>query len=80
MDTYSILSELEPILTKDTTIQSFILEKNFFQIEAIGRNPLGLMERFKGKEVFTNVKLLQIVPLKNSDKELFKISGRVDVE
>jgi cell division protein FtsB len=80
MDVYFILSELEPVLTKDTRVQSFILEKNFFQLEAIGRNPLGLMERFKEKKVFTNVKLLQIVPLKNSDKELFKISGRVDVK
>jgi len=80
MDTYSILSELEAVLTKDTRIQTFILEQKFFQLEAIGRNPLGLMERFKDKKVFINVKLVQIVPLKNSDKELFKISGRVDVE
>jgi len=80
IDTYFVLSGLEPVLTKYTRIQSFVLEKNFFHLEATGRNPLTLMERFKEKEVFTNVKLLQIVPLKNSDKELFKISGRVDVE
>ncbi len=80
IDTYFILSELESVLAEDTRIQSFIYKKNSFQLEAIGRNPLGLMARFKEKKLFTNVKLVQIVPLKNSDGELFKVSGRVDVE
>ncbi len=80
IDTYHILSELSSILKPGTRIQSFILERSFFQIEAVGPNPLELMEVFKTKALFENVKLVQIVPIKDSDKELFKITGRVNVE
>ncbi len=79
-DPYLILSELESILQPEAVVQSFIMEKNFFQIEAVGVNPLGLMEIFKTKDIFENVKLVQIVPVKGSDQELFKITGTVHIE
>lgn len=80
IEPYLILSELASILKPGTKIQSFILEKNYFQLEAVGPNPLDLMEIFKVKALFGNVKLVQIVPIKDSDKELFKITGKINVD
>ncbi len=80
IEPYLILSELASILKPGTKIQSFILEKNYFQLEAVGPNPLDLMEIFKTKALFGNVKLVQIVPIKDSDKELFKITGKINVD
>jgi hypothetical protein len=80
VDPYWVLSELESVLKEDTRIQSFILEKDVFQLEAVGRNPLRLMEEFKGKASFKEVRMIQIIPMKESREELFRITGRVKRE
>jgi len=75
-DPYRVLSGLQAVLGKGTRINSFILERGTFQLEAVGSDPLRLMEVFKsGSEDFENVKLIQIVPTKDSGRELFRITG-----
>jgi hypothetical protein len=75
-DPYRVLSELQAVLGTGTRINSFILQQGTFQLEAVGSDPLRLMEVFKSRgQAFENVKLIQIVPLKNSSRELFRITG-----
>ncbi len=55
-DPYQVLSELAIVLGPGTRINSFLLERGTFQLEAVGTNPLQLMEVFKSRgEVFQNV-------------------------
>jgi hypothetical protein len=78
---YRVLSELAAVLGPGTRINSFLLERGTFQLEAVGTNPLQLMEVFKSRgEVFQNVRLVQIVPLKNTDRELFRITGYANAQ
>ncbi len=75
-DPYRVLAELASVLGAGTRINSFVLQRGTFQLEAVGADPLRLMEVFKGRgEVFRDVKLIQIVPLQNADRELFRITG-----
>ncbi len=75
-DPYRVLSELQSVLGAGTRINSFILERGTFQLEAVGADPLRLMEVFKTRsQSFENVKLIQIVPTKDSSRELFRITG-----
>ncbi len=77
-DPYQVLSELQAVLGAGTRINSFILERGTFQLEALGTDPLRLMEVFKTRgQAFENVKLIQIVPTKDSRRELFRITGYV---
>ena len=56
------------MLGPGTRINSFVLDRGTFQLEAVGPDPLRLMEVFKSRgESFENVKLIQIVPLKDSE-------------
>jgi hypothetical protein len=80
-DPYRVLSELASVLGPGTRINSFLLERGTFQMEAVGTNPLRLMEVFKSRgEVFQNVRLIQIVPLANTDRELFRITGYANAQ
>ncbi len=74
-DPYLVLSELNAILSPEARIQSLVIEKGFFQMEALGQNPLRLMEAFGRSSLFSDVKLIQIVPQKDSDQELFRMTG-----
>jgi len=75
-DPYRVLSELQAVLGPGTRINSFVLDRGSFQMEAVGSDPLRLMEVFKSRGgSFENVKLIQIVPLKDSSRELFRITG-----
>jgi hypothetical protein len=74
-DPYWVLAELRTVLGPGTRINSFVMERGFFQMEAVGSNPLRLMEIFKARASFENVKLIQIVPLKDTSRELFRITG-----
>jgi hypothetical protein len=75
-DPYRVLSELQAVLGPGTRINSIVLDRGTFQLEAVGPDPLRLMEVFKSRgESFENVKLIQIVPLKDSSRELFRITG-----
>ncbi len=74
-NTYQILSELTYILDEDMKITRFALDRGMFQIEAIGRNPLYLMERFKNNGRFQDVKLIQSIPINGTFKERFRVVG-----
>ncbi len=80
VDAYLVLSELQSVLARGTRIQSFVIEKSSFQIEAVGSDTLQLMEAFRSRPLFDNVKLLQIVPVKASNQELFRITGNIRAE
>jgi hypothetical protein len=79
-DMYLILSELSEILDQQTKITHFVVERNRFQVEGFGPNPLMLMDRFAANEHFEEVKLSQIVPLKDGDTKRFKVSGFVNTQ
>ena len=72
-----VLSALAEVLGPGTRLLSFSLENGAFQVEAEGTNPLQLMERFSSSTTFTDVRLLQIVPLAGTSEELFRVTGRV---
>jgi hypothetical protein len=82
VDHYRLLSELTEVFGGRAEIRSLILEKDYFQLEAVGRDPLSLMEEFKAAPLFQEVRLLNIVPVRGADTglELFKITGRFDAE
>jgi hypothetical protein len=81
VDPYLALSELAAVLGPGVRIQSFTLDKGMFQLEAVGANPLALMEVFKARPSFSNVKLLQTTPVdRPKGQELFRITGVVSVE
>lgn len=75
-DPGQVLAELAVVLGTGTRLESFSLENGFFQLEAVGSNPLELMERLTSHGAFEDVRLLQIVPLKGSAQELFRVTGR----
>jgi hypothetical protein len=76
-DPYRLLSELQAVLSPAARIQAFVLERRFFQLEAVGANPLALMDSFRERSYFGEARLLQTMPLPGSDQEQFKITGRV---
>ncbi len=77
---YEVLSDLGSLLGPDTSIKSFILSNGSFQLEAVGSDPLDKMERFRGEPRFTSVRLLQIVPVKDSELNAFRMTGKVHAE
>ena len=77
IDMYEILSELYSIMPKETRIVSFVVEGESFQLQALGQNPLTLMDRFKDSEILVQTTLVQIVPVVGTDVERFSIKGKV---
>ncbi len=80
VDPYLVLSELETILSPGSIVSDFTLENGVFRLEAIGPDPLGLMEAFHDKGMFEKVKLIQIVPQKDSGDERYTLTGAVHVD
>ncbi|KPJ84027.1 MAG: hypothetical protein AMS17_16795 [Spirochaetes bacterium DG_61] len=74
---FFMLSELSRIMEERAVITYFVIEKDSFQFEAIGQNPLDLMEKFKRNDNFQNIKLLQSIPVQGTNKERFKVIGSV---
>ncbi len=74
-DVYAFLSELSVVLGGEARIKSMTFQGESFQVEAIGGNPLKLMEGFKDHPSFRNVRLSQVVPDAVSGKERFSFSG-----
>jgi hypothetical protein len=74
-DLYALLSELSAVLGGEARIKSMTFQGEAFQVEAIGSNPLKLMEGFKDLPSFRNVRLSQVVPDAVSGKERFSFSG-----
>jgi hypothetical protein len=74
---YHILSELSSIIEGRAAITYFVIEKDSFQFEAVGQNPLDLMDTFRMNENFQSIKLLQSIPVQGTNKERFKVIGVV---
>jgi hypothetical protein len=74
-DLYLFLSELSSVLGGEAQIRSMTFQGDGFQIEAVGSNPLKLMEGFRNRPSFDNVKLSQVVPDARTGKERFSFSG-----
>jgi len=74
---YHILSELSRIIEGRAVITYFVIEKDSFQFEAVGQNPLDLMDTFKINKNFQSIKLLQSIPVQGTNKERFKVIGVV---
>jgi len=74
---YHILSELSSIIEGRAVITYFVIEKDSFQFEAVGQNPLDLMDTFRMNENFQSIKLLQSIPVQGTNKERFKVIGVV---
>jgi hypothetical protein len=75
INAYRILSELSTIFDNDMRITHFVIDRGSFQIEAMGQNPLYLMEKFNKNSVFHDVKLIQSVPINGTFKERFRVIG-----
>ena len=75
-DPGQVLADLAAVLGPGTRVESFSLENGVFQLEAVGSDPLRLMERFASHGAFAEVRLLQIVPRKDGAGELFRVTGR----
>lgn len=71
---YKLLIRLREIMGSGFTIQSLTLKNDSFYLEAVGRNPLGLMEDFrKHLDIFPEVKVDQITSVEEGEK--FSLSG-----
>jgi hypothetical protein len=74
-DIYLLLSSLAAVLGSEVRIRSLQVHGDSFQVEAIGANPLRLMERFREHPLFETVKLSQVIPDPRLGKERFSFSG-----
>lgn len=74
-DIYLLLSELTRVLGSAVQIRDMQVQGDSFQIEAVGSNPLKLMEGFRDNAYFSVVKLSQVVPDPRSSRERFSLSG-----
>ncbi len=76
-DPYRVLAALQSVLQGEVRVRSFQLEKNAFQLEAVAVNPLRLMEAFGRSGAFEEVRMVQVIPLKDEQGELFRLTGRL---
>jgi hypothetical protein len=74
-DPYLLLSELSRALGSGVLLRSMSFRDESFQGEAIGLNPLALMEAFQARLSFSAVKLSPIVPDGKTGRERFSFSG-----
>lgn len=77
-DVYALLSELESVLGEGARVQTITIQDRVFQVDATGSNALILMEGFKSRGYFANVKLSQVVPDAKTGRERFSFSGTFD--
>jgi len=63
---------------RQTRIQSATFNANFFQIEGLTGDSLGLLSRFENHRLMSNVRLHQVHPAGNRDT--FTLSGAVKIE
>lgn len=74
-DVYASLSSLLDVLGEETQLVGLTLRDETFQVEAIGTNSLGLMERLRAHESFGEVRLSRVVPEAQSGRERFSFAG-----
>jgi hypothetical protein len=77
-DVYLLLSELSVVLGDHARIQSISIQDDNFQVDALGTNALSLMDGFKARPGFKNMRLAQVVPDPQSGRERFSFSGTFD--
>ena len=75
LDVWLFLSELSRVLGGDARIRSLEVKGDAFRVEALGSNPLRLMETFRGNPFFSDLELSQVVPDARTGKERFSFSG-----
>jgi len=74
-DVYLLLSELSQALGDGVRLRSLLVRDDSFQGEAVGVNPLALMEGFRARSSFSAMKLSAVVPDGKSGSERFSFSG-----
>jgi hypothetical protein len=74
-DLYSLLSELSIVLGDAARIRGITVRDDGFLLDATGSDPLSLMQGFKARDTFSNLKLSQVVPDPGSLRERFSIQG-----
>ena len=72
---YAALAALNDVLGEEARVTSLVIRDSRFQVEAVGRNSLRLMERFSAHEGFSDVELSQVVPDQAAQRERFSFSG-----
>jgi len=75
LDITLFLSELSAALGRDVEIESLVLKNGAFQMNGVGINPLGKMERFQDNVHFGNVVPYQVKAIESSSRETFSLSG-----
>jgi len=75
LDITLFLTELSAALGRDVEIESLVLKKGAFQMNGVGINPLGKMERFQESDYFGNVVPYQVKAIEGSSRETFSLSG-----
>jgi hypothetical protein len=74
-DLYGLLSELAVVIGDTARVRSISVRGDGFQLDATGSDPFVLMEGFKARGVFSELKLSQVVPDQDARRERFSISG-----
>jgi hypothetical protein len=74
-DIYLLLSSLALVLGSDVRVRSLQVHDDSFQVDAVGANPLRLMEKFREYPLFETVKLSQVIPDQQLGRERFSFSG-----
>ncbi len=74
-DAYQLLSDLSAVLGDNVRLRTLTLSEDSFQLQAVGENPLKLMEAFASRPSFSGMRLSQVVPDPRTGMELFSISG-----
>ena len=74
-DIYLLLSDLSLVIGQRARIVGMSVRDGSFQLDAVGSDPLELMEDFKRKEVFADITLSQVVPDGTSGRERFSVVG-----
>ena len=72
---YRLLSDLSDVLAGDFRIESFFLEAKFFQIEAVGGDPLVMMRRFDAFPSFKSLRIAQVVEADGTEQKRFTLTG-----
>jgi len=75
---FDIAAVIAECADQQTRIQSATFNANFFQIEGLTGDSLGLLSRFENHRLISNVRLHQVHPAGNRDT--FTLSGTVQIE
>jgi hypothetical protein len=74
-DMYALFSELASVAEGGIRIRSIVVSGDTFRFEAVGKNPLQLVERLHGRGKVSEIRLSQVVADPAVPTESFSISG-----